>query len=979
MRSVSIPTLILAGAGCVPAQPLYREHIRPVLEKQCVVCHNATARQAGLDLSTREKMLRGGERGPAVVPGQVSESLLYAYIAHQRKPGMPMGGPQLAPAVIARFAEWIQAGALFDDKPAVTSGGASSHWSFRPPVRPAVPAVKNPEWAANPIDAFLAAEHERLGLEPQPEADRYTLLRRVYLDLKGLPPTPAQVEGFVADRSPDAYEKVVDELLASRQYGERWGRHWMDVWRYSDWYGSGNREVRNSHRHMWRWRDWIVRSLNEDKSYGRMIEEMLAGDELAPTDPDVLAATGFLARNWYRFNRNVWLVDTVEATSAAFLGVTLKCARCHDHKYDPFPQTDYYRFRAFFEPHDIRIDRVTGQPDRIEAGLSRAYDSEAKEAGPDEEGGINMLPPVFGKTFLFVRGDENSPDKDQEMQPGTPGVLGGPPVKIAPIELPVEAYYPDMRSFVAGDLLTGAKAAVKAAEEKKAKLEAELDEAKREPLANASAAPLDYNKQIKPIFEQRCASCHLGRGTSGGLSLASEATLKAGGKNGPAVIAGKSSASLLLKLLKGEKEPRMPLSGPPLDPPQVALIADWIDRLPRKKPEEIVKEHPGLISAAQKDIVAAQAEVVAMEARVRAEQAKYAKVPDPNLEELTEEAKLKERDANLLRAEESFFRAQLKMTEAMAAPAQDEEQRKVRERNIAAAKKNLEAALAALNKPADAYSPLGKLYPKVSTGRRLGLARWITSPENPLTARVAVNHIWTRHFGKPLVPSVIDFGQNGKTPTNPALLDWLATEFVNSGWSMKKLHRLMVTSRAYRMDSSAPAADHPNLKADPNNLALWRMNPRRLEAEAIRDSVLAVSGALDLTMGGPELHEEKDQDVPRRSLYFHLTPDAQLLFLKVFDGVDPTACYVRSESIVPQQALALANSKLSFDESKRLSKLLGGDATPASDFVRKAFLTTLGRPASAVEVEKSLAYLERQPRESLIHVLFNRDEFVSIR
>jgi hypothetical protein len=200
------------------------------------------------------------------------------------------------------------------------------------------------------------------------------------------------VEAFVNDRSPDAYEKVVDELLASRQYGERWGRHWMDVWRYSDWYGSGNREVRNSHRHMWRWRDWIVRSLNEDKSYGRMIEEMLAGDEIAPTDPDVLAATGFLARNWYRFNRNVWLVDTVEATSAAFLGVTLKCARCHDHKYDPFPQQDYYRFRAFFEPHDIRIDRVAGQPDRIEAGLSRAYDSEAKEAGPDEEGGINMLP-----------------------------------------------------------------------------------------------------------------------------------------------------------------------------------------------------------------------------------------------------------------------------------------------------------------------------------------------------------------------------------------------------------------------------------------------------------------------------------------------------------------------------------------------------------------------------------------------------------
>ena len=992
------PLLLLACAGLGAAQSVYQEHIRPVLEKQCIVCHNPTTKQAGLDLSTREKMLRGGERGPAVVPGDVNESLLYAYITHKRQPGMPMGGQQLAPAVIARFAEWIKAGAAFDDKTAGSAPIVSSHWSFQKPLRPAVPRAQNAAWPANPIDAFIAAEHQRRGLKPQPEADRYTLVRRLYLDLIGLPPTPSQAEAFVKDAAPNAYEKVVDELLATEQYGERWGRHWMDIWRYSDWYGSGAKEVRNSHRHMWRWRDWIVQSLNDDKSYGRMIEEMLAGDEIAPTDPKVLPATGFLARNWYRFNRNVWLVDTVEATTAAFLGVTLKCARCHDHKYDPFPQTDYYRFRAFFEPHDIRIDRVSGQADRIEAGLSRAYDSEAKDALPDEEGGINMLPNVFGKTFLFVRGDENNPDKDQEMQPGTPRVLGGSAINIAPVELPVEAYYPDVRPFVATDLMASAKAAVKASEDKLGKLRAELEAAQRElgqPAQAVSGPPIDFAKEVKPIFELRCASCHLGRGTSGGLSLSSEPTLKAGGKSGPAVIPGKSAESLLMKLLTGQKEPRMPLSGPPLEDAQIKLIAGWINRLPRKKPEEIVKEQPGLISAAEKEIIAAKAEVVALEARIRVEHAKYAQSPSPELEKLTDEAKLKEREANLLRAEDSFFRAQLKMTEAMATPVADEEQRKVRERNIAAAKKNLEAALAALNKPADAYTPLGRLYPKMSTGRRLGLARWITSSDNPLTARVAVNHIWTRHFGKPLVPSMIDFGKNGKAPTNPALLDWLAVEFMDSGWSMKKLHRLMVTSRAYRMDSAAPVSSEANLKLDPDNTALWRMNPRRLEAEAIRDSVLKVSGALDLTIGGPELHEEKDQDVPRRSLYFHLTPDAQLLFLKVFDGVDPTACYRRSESIVPQQALALANSKLSLDQSQRLTGLLGGTATPASDFVRKAFLTTLSRPASALEEQKSIAFIDRQAalltespgaepaelraRQSLVHVLFNRDEFVSIR
>ncbi|HUQ91573.1 MAG TPA: DUF1553 domain-containing protein [Bryobacteraceae bacterium] len=999
-HSSRLASLLLSSTSLCAAQGLYQEHIRPVLEKQCASCHSSTVKQGGLDLSSREKMLRGGDRGPAVVPGELNESLLYAYITHQRQPGMPFGGKKLAPEVIAKFAEWIKAGATFDQPATTTTINGSSHWSFRKPEKAPLPKVQNGEWSRNPVDAFLAAEHERRGLRPSPEADRYTLLRRVYLDLIGLPPTPAQVKAFVEDKSPDAYEKVVDGLLGNKQYGERWGRHWMDVWRYSDWYGSGANEVRNSQRHIWRWRDWIVDSLNEDKGYARMIEEMLAGDEIAPTDPKVLPATGFLARNWYRFNRNVWLVDTVESASSAFLGVTLKCARCHDHKYDPFPQVDYYRFRAYFEPHDIRIDRVAGEPDRKKGGVPRAYDSEAKDQYPDPDGGINTFPPIFGKTYLFVRGDENSPDKEHEIVPGPPRVLGGPDVKIAPVELPVEAYYPDVRPFVAVDLMNAARAKVKATEEKLAKLHRELDEARREltePAREAAGEPVDFLKEIQPIFEQRCAACHQGRNSKGGLSLSSEQTIKAGGKSGPAVIAGKSGESLLIQFLQGSKQPRMPLNGAPLGDAQTALIAKWIDRLPRKKPAEIVKDNLALIAATEKELATAKAAVVALDARIKAEHAKYGKLPSPDLEKLMEEAQAVEREANLLKTEESFFRAQQKMTEAMAGPTpKDDDQRKARDRNIAAAKKDLETALEALNKPADAYTPLGPLHPKMSTGRRLALARWITSRENPLAARVAVNHIWLRHFGKPLVPSVIDFGKNGKTPTHPALLDWLAVELMDSGWSMKKLHRLLVTSRAYRMESGLPAPEDARLKIDGGNTFLWRMNPRRLEAEAIRDSVLHVSGTLDTTMGGPELHEEKDQDTPRRSLYFHLTPDAQLLFLKVFDGADPTACYMRTESIMPQQALALANSKLSLDHAKLLAGRLGGVSTSPAEFVRAAFLTVLGRPASAVEEQKSLAYMERRAalskeaatvgeapelraRQSLVHTLFNRDEFVSIR
>jgi hypothetical protein len=632
----------------------------------------------------------------------------------------------------------------------------------------------------------------------------------------------------------------------------------------------------------------------------------------------------------------------------------------------------------------VRVDRVAGQPNKVKAGLPRAYDSEPKAALPDEEGGINLMPEIFNKTYLFVRGDENDPDKSRVIEPGVPRAIGGAAVKIAPVELTVEAYYPDSRSFVAVDLVTQAKAAVKAVEERLAKAQTELEQARRDvtvPDVQTPGPKVDFDKQIKPLFVERCASCHLGRSSKAGLSLVSVQSILTGGKSGPAVVAGKSAESLLLASLKGERQPRMPLNGAALDDGQMALLARWIDQLPRKMPAQIVKEHPGLIAATEKELAATRASLTALEARVLAEQARLSKPGQPETAALAEQAQAAEREANLLQGEEQVFRAQQKLTEAVSSPMpKDEEQRKSRERAIAAAKKNLETAVAALSKPADEYSPLGPQYPKVSSGRRLGLARWIASRENPLTARVAVNHIWMRHFGKPLVPSVIDFGKNGKQPTHPELLDWLAAEFMESGWSMKKLHRLLVTSKAYKRESGVASTEYASLKIDPDNTYLWRMNPRRLEAEAIRDSVLQVSGSLDLTMGGPDLNEDNQQETPRRSLYFRITPSAQMQFLKVFDGADPTACYRRSESIMPQQALALANSALSLEQARILADKLAG----ASDFLGAAYLAVLSRPPSAAEREKSLAYMTgfasaEKARASLVHALFNRNEFVTVR
>jgi hypothetical protein len=973
-------------------------------------------RQSGLEVTSREKLLRGGDRGPAVVPAKPEESLLYLYITHQRQPGMPFGGKKLPEEQIARVADWIRAGAPFDEPLGATAPvskpAAGDHWAFRPPRRPVVPRVQNANWVRNPIDAFLAAGHEKKGLKALPEADRYTLLRRVYLDLIGIPPTREQIHAFVADRSANAYEKVVDQLLASTKYGERWGRHWMDVWRYSDWYGSGANEVRNSQRHIWHWRDWIIESLNQDKGYNRMVLEMLAGDEIAPDAPDTLRATGFLVRNWFRFNRNVWLQDTIESVSAAFLGVTLKCARCHDHKYDPFTQEEYYRFRAFFEPHDVRIDRVAGQADWKKAGIARVYDSHAKDALPPDpdEGTANLLPPIFGETYLFVRGDEKNPEKEHPLSPGIPQILGKLAVDISPIELPLEAYYPDMRDFVHRDLIEQARQRIREAEKKLEKAKAErlsAEKAIAEPKRpEPPDPPVDFKKEILPILEQRCFTCHQGRNRKSGLSLANEKEILAGGsKNGPAALAGRSSESPLIQYLRGEKQPRMPFNGPPLLEEQIRLVTRWIDRLPPKDPAVLLRESETQIQIGEKEIATARAALASLERRITAEKSKYRMPPDPNAETLADAARGADQRANLIKCQENLLRAQLKLSRLIDEPLpSDEAAKNARERNIAAARKDLETAAAALATPKEGYTPLGKIYPKTSTGRRLALGRWISSNDNPLTARVAVNHMWLRHFGAPLVPTVTDFGKNGKPPLNQELLDWLATELMERNWSMKALHKLMVTTGAYRMQSGAPV-EHPNQHLDPENRLLWRMNVKRMEAEAVRDSVLHAAGSLEFTMGGPELNEEADQDVPRRSLYFQLTPSAQLLFLKVFDGPDPTSCYQRPESVVPQQALALANSRLSLTQSRLLAKRLGGAQRQPAEFIADAYESLLGRPASGDEAARTMQFLERQEalfqsakaltpflpettvpidaklraREDLIHALFNRGEFVTIR
>ncbi len=747
LRLLPIALLLLASAA--PARPPYQQALLdlfgnslPAKPRDCRTCHLAPKPEddaAHNAFGARLKAMRNEFR-KAGKKTDIITRLLAALDEDSDRDGVANGVELFAGTAPGDAADRPSDAAVTAAKQKLARwlAARADTYAWRPfePVRrPHKPAAGR-GWARNPIDAFLAAEHARRGLAPRPEAPPHVLLRRVYLDLIGLPPTREEMRAFLADRSPDAYEKAVERLLESPRYGERWGRHWMDVWRYSDWAGYGA-EVRDSKKHIWHWRDWIVESLNGDKPYDRMVQEMLAADELAPADPDALRATGFLVRNWYLYNRNVWLDRIVEHTGKAFLGVTLNCAKCHDHFYDPLTMRDYYAFRAIFEPHDVRTDRVPGTADINLDGLPRVYDA-------------NLSAP----TYVFERGDAARPDRSKVIAPGVPEALGGA-FRPAPVQLPRSEWDHDTRPLA-------------------------VREAKKYPV------------------------------------------------------------------------------------------------------------------------------------------------------------------------------------------------------------------------------PPGMIYPSTSSGRRLALARWITDRENPLAARVLVNHVWQRHFGKALVPSEFDFGRNGQPPAHPALLDWLAAEFMEGGRGMKALHRLIVTSAAYRMDSTASEA---TLARDPDNRYLWRMNSRRMEGEVIRDSLLSLAGRLDLTMGGPDIDHSLGLTVGRRSLYFRHAAEKQMEFLLLFDAASVNECYRRTESVVPQQALALANSALAVGMSRRLA----GQLAREGDFVGAAFDHVLGRPPSPSERQACAEFLKGQAalladparltafasgpssdvppspdphqraREGLVHTLFNLHEFVTIR
>lgn len=1153
---------VLTSNALMATEPVdYLKDIKPILKERCFACHGALKQEADLRLDTASLILQGGDSGAAIEASNAARSLLIDRIsAEDEADRMPPEGESLSPQQVDLLRTWINQGANApkDEQPETDP---TKHWSFQKPVRTVAPDVKDQQQIGNGIDPFIVARLERAGLKPLPIAKRHVLLRRVYLDLIGVPPTREELHAFLTDNSTAAYEAVVDKLLNDARYGERWARHWMDVWRYSDWYGRRHvPDVWNSAPQVWRWRDWIVNSLNQDHGYDRMLAEMLAADEISPEDEEAGYATGYLIRNWYALNPNDWMRSTVEHTGKAFLGLTFNCAHCHDHKYDPIEQDDYFRLRAFFEPMYLRQDRVPGEAD----------------PGPFEDYNYGKLRKIqrlgavriFDKnpdapTWFYTGGDERNRVKDRgSIRPGVPKFLAESLSRTQQIALPPRAWYPGLRPGIQNTVLAESREAIATAESAIAaarKLDAKPTQAARDQLIKAETAYEDAVRAAKEtgsskalagnqslFFDATTGRRVLHNRLPGLKSLANGFTLEfqvqlltdahfnfqfvkhvskgltagyVAFKNGRVVsyqpgsftefetgkydfAAGQNRFHVKLTLqtetdccllrvrsLSDDKllvdDTPVALNGwnpigdstkaisfdartgsvaaidelilsAPVSESATATSADarvacfdfespaypdgrdvvglgsWeassynvapatsvvsrtaVNPLLRKLQAQVevarrAVNAPTLpLRTAKAQAVAARAEMAAVEARIAADCARYVETSDVDVTELTRKASRLERTAIVQKAEARVLDQGRLLVKAEGKPADDTS----RSKEVDAATKALATARTALDNArksltdetkADSYTPFSPVYPKTSTGRRRALAKWITGRENPLTARVAVNHIWMRHFHSPLVASVNDFGRNGDSPTHPLLLDWLAVELMDSGWSMKHLHRLIVSSKAYQRASASKDASH-QIQLDPENRLLWRMNAGRMEAEVVRDSLLHCGQMLEQKMGGQTLENKESLTTHRRSLYYETYPEegGKSPLGELFDGPNALECYRRTRTVVPQQALALTNSELVHAVSAAIvnswkmredeeSEKSGGRQTV--QFVVVMFERVLSRSPSDAELQVCVDAIQKHPeltaadsaegatraRASIVRALLNHNDFVTIR
>jgi mono/diheme cytochrome c family protein len=990
--------LLLAVAPTPAAPPDrridYVREVQPVLARACYACHGPDKQKSGFRLDVKAAALQGGDQGPAIVPGKSADSPLARYVSGT-DPNcvMPPKGPRLKPEEVAALRAWIDQGAAWPESASGASADKLDWWSLRPLTRPAVPGL-----ARNPIDAFILAKLKEKGLSPSPEADRRTLIRRVTFDLTGLPPTPEEVEAFLKDASPDAYEKVVDRLLASPHYGERWARHWLDVVHYGDTHGYDKDQPRPN---AWPYRDYVIRSFNADKPYSRFVQEQLAGDVLFPGTAEGVEALGFIAAGPWdlighaevaeskidgQIARHLDRDDMVANTMMTFVSMTVQCAQCHNHKFDPIAQEDYYSLQAVFAALD-RADRKY-YPDpavakraaelqaRREGMLGRKKDLDARlahAAGPrlaeiDRQlEAAKRSPPGERPEFGYHSAIEAKPDRAKWVQVD----LGGP-VAVERIEL-VGCH----DTFA--DIGAGFGFPVRF------RVELCDDPAFRQGVAvvlDRTAADVPnpgVTPQQVPVGGR---TARYVRVTATKLAPRQNDFIFALGELSVYDAAGRNRAlnAAVTALDSIEAPPRW----------RKANLVDGYYYGRGTTP--LLRERQELLErTADADTRRGTAE---LDRELAAVDAELGKLPPPQVVY-----------AGTVHTGSGAF-AGTGAAGGKPRPIAVLRRGDVRQRLKEAGPGTLAVVR---DLPSRFDLPAGH----AEGERRAALARWITDPRNPLTWRSAVNRVWRWHFGRGIVESPNDFGRMGQLPTHPELLDFLAVEFMHpaadagpgknpaadaagspGGGSLKRLHRLIVTSATYRQQS---VADEARTKLDADNAYLWRMIRRRLEAEEIRDSVLFVSGKLDARMFGPGFrdfvvekpehsphyqYDQHDPDDPRcfrRSVYRFLVRSQQEPFMTALDCADPSLQVDRrNETLSALQALALLNDGFMLAMAKHFAERMTPQGEDVSSRVTAAVRLALGRGPTPEEARALTAYAEKHGLTNACRVLFNLNEFVFV-
>jgi len=784
----------------------FRTRVLPVLDEHCFKCHGAEGKaKGGLDLASREAVLKGGDSGPTVDLDAPEKSFLLDMVSYRDADHeMPPDKGKLSPAAIGALEEWVKGGLVFDEEAvaakleSIESEGqfydnsinekTRNWWAFRPVIHPVAPEVDDPEWSQNPIDAFILDRLKQQDLSPNGPASRQEWIRRAYYDLTGLPPMPEDVEAFEKDRSDKAYEKVIDHLLASDRYGEKWGRHWLDLVRYAE---TNGYERDNPKPDAWRYRDYVIRSFNSDKPYDQFVKEQIAGDELDHVTTDSIIATGFQ-------RLGIWDDEPVDADQAfydglddvlatagqTFMGLTVGCARCHEHKIDPMPQEDYYRLLAFFHNTYNNIQEGRFKKSAFSLNTTTVIASE------EEVNKHNALKKALD-------------DQVKELQK-----------QVDHYELKVFATFSNPEKEDAKDQRT--RRTMIANKRKDVLGKEELEDY------------LAIEEELKQLRRRRLPE------------LAKALSIK---ENGP--VAPKTYV-----LLRGNAHSR----GAEVQPgfPTVLGFEDPV-------------------------------------------------IPEPE------------------------------------AGAQ-------------------------------------------TSGRRRALAEWLVRKDNPLTARVMANRVWQFHFGRGICRSPSNFGQNGERPTHPVLLDWLASYLMDQGWSLKKLHKQIMLSKAYQMSSRA---QDKALAKDPENNLFWRFDMRRLTAEEIRDSIIHLSGKLNLQMGGPSIYtpvpevilatasrpdaawgKSPEDQQNRRSIYVYIKRSLHEPLLKTFDLADTdSACAVRFVTTVPTQALTMLNSEFLNDQAESFAKRLERDASDTRERIALALRLATSREPENKEVQQGVQMMDELVKE----------------